>query len=312
MGGFRCWWCEMKLTGMALQKRLGEAERSLHDCMLCPRACHVDRTLGERGFCGGGLLPLVHSACPHFGEEPPLVGSGGSGTIFFAGCNLGCVFCQNYRISHFREGLEVSHEELAGAMCRLARLGCHNINLVTPTHFIPQILAALALAWDSGLSVPIVYNCGGYESVDALSLLDGVVDVYMPDIKMFDPIAAERYCNAPDYGEAAKRAVREMRRQVGDLVLDGRGIASRGLLIRHLVMPGRVEDSVAVLDFIAAELGGNSYVNVMAQYRPLFKAADHPGIDREITGGEYSEVLRHAAGIGLVRGMRDQWRDRWS
>jgi putative pyruvate formate lyase activating enzyme len=247
----------------------------------------------------------VASAGPHFGEEAPLVGTGGSGTIFFASCNLACVFCQNHDISHFRSGDEVTPERLAGIMLRLQRLGCHNINLVTPTHVIAGIVGALPLAVRDGLRIPLVYNCGGYESVETLRLLEGVIDIYMPDIKYSCDEEAQRYSGAPDYWERAQEAVLEMHRQVGDLVLDPRGVATRGLLIRHLVMPGGLAGTNRVLDFIAARVSVNAWVNVMDQYRPAFKAGRIPELSRPITRGEYLESVDHARRAGLSRGLPD-------
>lgn len=243
------------------------------------------------------------SAGPHFGEEPPLVGTGGSGTIFFGSCNLDCVFCQNYQISHFHSGDEVSPRKLADIMLRLQRLGCHNVNLVTPTHVVAGIVEALAIAAREGLTVPLVYNCGGYESVEALRLLDGLVDIYMPDIKYSDDAEAARYSGARDYWERAQEAVLEMHRQVGDLELDSRGIAVRGLLIRHLVLPGGLAGTARVLDFIARRVSSSSWVNVMDQYHPAFKATRIPELSRPVTRSEYLAAVEHARQAGLSRGL---------
>ena len=275
-------------------------------CRLCPHSCGARRDTEERGKCRLGRETLVASAGPHFGEEAPLVGTGGSGTIFFASCNLACVFCQNHDISHSRRGDEVQPERLAGIMLRLQGLGCHNINLVTPTHVIAGIVSALGPAFRGGLSIPIVYNCGGYESVETLRLLEGIVDIYMPDIKYSSDQEALRYSGAPDYWERVQEAVLEMHRQVGDLRLDSRGVATRGLLIRHLVMPGGLAGTNRVLDFIAGRVSTNSWVNVMDQYRPAFKAGRIPELSRPITRSEYLESVAHARRAGLSRGLPDE------
>jgi len=270
----------------------------LSSCTLCPRMCRADRASGETGYCRIGPEPVVASAGPHFGEEPPLVGRGGSGTIFLAGCNLGCIFCQNYEISHLREGRVVTVEELARTMLRLQAMGCHNVNWVTPTHQIHAIVEALLLARGRGLTVPTVYNCGGYERVETLRLLEGLVDIYMPDAKYLSSEAARRYSDAPDYPDVMKAALKEMHRQVGDLEIVG-GIARRGLLVRHLVMPEGADDSKAILDFIAREISPNTYVNVMEQYRPAYRAHEFPEISRRITPTEYRSVVAHARRLGL-------------
>jgi putative pyruvate formate lyase activating enzyme len=244
---------------------------------------------------------MVSSFSPHFGEEEPLVGRGGSGTIFLTSCNLRCVFCQNYDISHRMEGEEVEAKDLAAMMLRLQALGCHNINFVTPTHQVPQILEALALAAGQGLRLPLVYNCGGYEAVATLRLLDGIVDIYMPDFKFADSEAAATYADAPDYPDVARAAIREMHRQVGDLVLDEHGIAQRGLLVRHLVMPNGLAGTRKVMRFLAQEISRNTYVNVMAQYRPCGLAHRHPAIARGITATEYREAVEAALEEGIHR-----------
>jgi putative pyruvate formate lyase activating enzyme len=260
----------------------------------------VDRTAGERGFCKGGPGAAVASSGPHFGEEAPLVGRRGSGTIFFAGCNLGCLFCQNYEISHLAEGSEVDTETLAGMMLDLQDRGCHNINLVTPTHFVPQIVAAVKRAAERGLGLPIVYNSGGYETPAALRLLDGIVDIYMPDFKFRDVRASQRYLGAPDYPGVAEAALREMHRQVGDLVIKD-GLALRGLLVRHLVMPGHTDDSREVFRFLAEEISVTTFVNVMGQYRPCYRSAEFPEIAGRLASGEHRLALRLAREMGLKR-----------
>ena len=223
-----------------LAERIRKALDILQECVLCPRQCRVNRYEGEKGFCRTGRRAVVSSYNAHFGEESPLVGRGGSGTIFFTHCNLLCLFCQNYEISHLGEGREVEPKILAGMMIALQRMGCHNINFVSPSHVIAQILEALPIAVDEGLNVPLVYNTGGYDSVSSLELLDGIVDIYMPDVKFFDVNTALKYCHAPDYPDVVKAAVKEMHRQVGDLTMNEEGIAERGLLVRHLVMPDGV------------------------------------------------------------------------
>jgi len=271
---------------------------SLARCELCPRRCGVNRLAGEFGFCGVGAEALFASAGPHFGEEPVLVGRGGSGTIFFAGCNLGCIFCQNHDISHGRNGRPVPPAAIARAMRRLEDMGCHNVNFVTPTHVTPQVMQAIAIARDDGLAVPIVYNCGGYESVDTLRALEGFVDIYMPDAKYADPEAARELSDAPDYPDVAFAALREMHRQVGDLAIQA-GIATRGLLVRHLVLPNGLAGSRTILDFLANELSPNTFVNVMAQYRPCYRADRCARIDRGLTRQEFLEAYEYAARLGL-------------
>jgi len=267
-------------------------------CGLCPRACGARRAEGEVGRCGVGATALVASAGAHFGEEPVLVGRGGSGTIFLGGCNLLCLFCQNYDISHGRAGKPTSPEDIARIALRLEEVGCVNVNFVTPTHFAPQLARAIEIAREAGLSVPVVWNCGGYESVEALKELAGLVEIYMPDAKTLDQEFARRAMDAPDYPERMTEALVEMQRQVGDLMIEG-GLAARGLLIRHLVMPGMVEDSKAVLDMIAREVSPNAYVNVMGQYRPCFRAREVPGLDARPTRQVISEAREHARGLGL-------------
>jgi putative pyruvate formate lyase activating enzyme len=288
------------LASGAFEARIEAAYRRLSPCRLCPRQCGVDRASGKTGFCQGGLLPRVSSHGPHFGEEPPLVGRGGSGAIFLAGCNLRCCFCQNYELSHGLEGREVPPEELGFMMLRLEELGCHNINLVTPTHFTPQLLEAVKVAAAEGLSAPLVYNCGGYEDLGTLALLEGVVDIYMPDFKFWSEAPSGRYANAPDYPERARRALREMHRQVGDLVICD-GVATRGLLVRHLVMPGLLDESKGIFDFLAREISPLTFVNVMDQYRPCYQADRFPEIARRPRRDEFGEAVRLARQAGLTR-----------
>jgi putative pyruvate formate lyase activating enzyme len=246
---------------------------------------------------------IVSSVGPHFGEEPPLVGRNGSGTIFFAGCNLLCTFCQNYAISHERRGNPVSTEELAAMMIDLQEMRCHNINLVTPTHVAPYIVSALVVAIDRGLAIPLVYNCGGYESVDTLRYLDGIVDIYMPDFKYWENEHAFRFSGVRDYRERACEAFIEMHRQVGELALDEWGVATRGLLIRHLVLPEGLAGTESVLQFIAAEISKDSYVNIMDQYHPAFEADREPHLNRRITREEFRHAIETAKRCGLHRGF---------
>jgi len=279
--------------------KIDAAKAMLKECTVCPRQCGTDRTAGERGYCGMTAAVVVSSISPHFGEEPPLVGSNGSGTIFLCGCNLRCAFCQNYNISHRENGREVDTEGLVHAMLRLQQAGCHNINFVTPAHYAPQLMEAVHAAREAGLRVPLVYNCGGYESLDMLCLLEGFVEIYMPDFKFASVDTAERYCHAPDYAEVAKAAFKEMQRQVGDLEIDEDGIATRGLLIRHLVMPGGLEDSKRVIDFVADEVSPGAYINVMEQYRPCGEVYRHPEINRPLQPEEFRRAFDYAASRGL-------------
>jgi putative pyruvate formate lyase activating enzyme len=288
-------------TILLLEERARKARQYLKSCTLCPRECRVNRLEGQRGFCKVGERAMVSSVGPHFGEEAPLVGKQGSGTIFFSGCNLGCLFCQNYDISHLMSGEEVSEEELARQMLFLRGLGCHNINLVTPTHVVPQILRALALARHQGLDLPVVYNCGGYESLETLRLLNGEVQIYMPDFKYGDNDAGRKYSCVDDYFHRASEALREMYRQVGDLVIDQQGIAQKGLLIRHLVLPGGLAGTEQVMRFVAQELSPNSYVNVMAQYYPQYRATEFPELNGRITDQEYRQAIDIAKRYGITR-----------
>jgi len=283
-----------------LDERIQASREAARICTICPRKCGVDRLAGDVGFCREGRYARVSSAGPHFGEESPLVGHHGSGTIFFSGCNLGCCFCQNYDISHLGHGREVTADELAEMMLGVEKSGCHNINLVTPTHFVPQILEALKIAIPGGLSVPVVYNCGGYESVYTLKLLEDVVDIYMPDFKFWNADDSRRYLDAPDYPEICRSALREMHRQVGDLSVQN-GLALRGLLVRHLVMPAKEDQTKAIMEFLARELSADTFVNVMEQYRPCYHAERFPEIDRRLSAEEFAEALKIAEEAGLNR-----------
>jgi putative pyruvate formate lyase activating enzyme len=283
-----------------LEAKTAEAIRHLSACDLCPRRCAVNRLAGEVGVCRGRGAARVSSFGPHFGEEAELVGRHGSGTIFLTGCNLGCCFCQNYDISHHLDGREAPAEEIASMMLHLERLGCHNINLVTPTHFLPQIVDAVRVASGEGLGIPLVYNCGGYESLEMLRLAEGVFDIYMPDFKFWSAASSETYLAAPDYPEVARAVIREMHRQVGDLVVRD-GIAVRGLLVRHLVMPGHLDESREILRFLAGEISTQTFVNVMDQYRPCHRANRFPAIARPLTGEEFSRAMGFAREAGLER-----------
>jgi putative pyruvate formate lyase activating enzyme len=289
------------LTPPELREKVGAAEKILKKCTLCPRNCEVDRTSDALGFCRTGDKPFVSSWGAHFGEEKPLVGRFGSGTVFFGHCNLGCVFCQNWTISHLGEGGELSFEKLASVMLDLQGEGCHNINLVTPTHQVPMILHSLSIAAEKGLEIPLVYNCGGYESLEALRILDGVVDIYMPDFKYADPLSGLKYSRAKDYPAVAKAAVREMHRQVGDLVMNRTGIAERGLLVRHLVLPEGLAGTKEVVRFISEEISKNTYINIMDQYHPCYESDRYPPLNRRITNKEYQDAIRTAVDAGLKR-----------
>lgn len=270
----------------------------MNPCTLCPRQCKVNRGEGQTGFCGIGEKPKVSSVGPHFGEESVLVGAGGSGTIFFAGCNLGCMFCQNFDISHLRHGQEVTVAELAQSMLGLQRYGCSNVNFVTPTHVVPAVAAAIELARKGGLELPIVYNTGGYDSVETLELLDGLVDIYMPDMKYSDSAVAGELSAAPDYWQVNQAAVTEMHRQVGDLQVKN-GLAKLGLLVRHLVLPEGLAGSFEIMDFLAEQISPNTTINVMAQYRPCYQASSHPKLNRRPALEEIQSARRYAMQKGL-------------
>jgi putative pyruvate formate lyase activating enzyme len=286
-----------------LQNRIEAAYGLLESCRVCPRECGVNRLKNDKlGFCRSGLNPVVSSASPHHGEEPPLSGTRGSGTIFFANCNLRCAYCQNYPISHLGNGAERTPGELACQMLWLQEQGCHNLNLVTPTHFMPQILKALGIARDRGFSLPVVYNTSGYESVEALRLLDGIVDIYLPDMRYSDEAAARRYSIAPHYPEVNRAAIREMYRQVGNLVLDHNGIATRGIIIRHLVLPGGLSGTEGVMKFLAEEISKDVYISLMSQYFPAYKACEIKELSRRITPEEYEEARSIMERYGLENG----------
>lgn len=298
-------------TGL-LSEIVQKALQKLEACSVCPRECGVDRTRDELGFCEAGYLPEVSSYSPHFGEESPLVGKHGSGTIFLTHCNLGCLFCQNYSISHLGNGSRVSVRQLAEMMIGLQKRGCHNINFVSPTHYVPQILKALPIAIEMGLSIPLVYNTGGYDSVKTLELLDGIFDIYMPDIKYSREIISQKYSQARDYPQVARRALKEMHRQVGDLRTDGEGIALRGLLVRHLVLPEGLAGTKAVMRFLAEEISKNTYVNIMDQYHPCGDIPHDSALHRRITAEEYNQAINIADEEGITRlDKRDRYRLVW-
>jgi putative pyruvate formate lyase activating enzyme len=292
----------LRLHNQGVLKERAEALlHELKDCTLCPRNCHADRLSGDLGTCSTGEFAMVSSYMPHFGEESPISGNHGSGTIFFTHCNLLCNFCQNFDISHEGRGSEVSARELADMMLSLQALGCHNINFVTPSHVVPQILQALIQAIEDGLRIPLVYNSGGYDKVSTLKLLDGIIDIYMPDFKFWDSNIANETCNAPDYPDIARRSVTEMYRQVGDLEVNTTGIAERGLLIRHLVMPEGVAGTRKIMDFLSTKISPKTYVNIMPQYRPCGKAWDYPIFKRPIEMDEYQDAITDAKSAGLTR-----------
>ena len=291
---------ELYKTG-ELQHRVEQALAMLESCHICPRGCGVNRLKDEIGECRTGREAMVSSFGPHFGEEAPLVGKRGSGTIFLTNCNLRCIFCQNYQISQLGEGYAVKKEELAAMMLSVQNMGCHNVNLVSPTHVVPQILEALELAVANGLTIPLVYNTGGYDSVKTLKLLDGVVDIYMPDVKYSDAKTALQLSGIKSYPAVNRAAIKEMHRQVGVLEIDEAGIASRGLLIRHLVLPQGLAGTNDIVRFLAQQVSTETYLNVMAQYRPCHKASQVPQLTRPITREEFAEAVELAHSYGLYR-----------
>ena len=292
---------QMLINEGKLEQRIKLAYDHLSACDVCPLRCGVNRITGEIGVCKTGDLAQISSYGPHHGEEHPLSGWRGSGTIFFSRCNLRCVYCQNADISQMGRGQEIDCENLSTIMLQLQQMGCHNINLVSPSHVIPQILAAVKVAGENGLHLPLVYNTGGYDSLEMLKLLDGVVDIYMPDMKYGDEVIARKYSLVKDYPEINQKAVLEMHRQVGDLVMDQKGIAQRGLLIRHLVLPNNLASSEVVLQFIAEKISQHTTINIMDQYHPAYRAREFPDLSRRITPEEYHQVLEMAMGYGLTR-----------
>ena len=284
-----------------LVRRAREAVDALADCVCCPRQCHVDRRQPDspQSYCRTGRLALVSSVFPHHGEEDCLCGWAGSGTVFFSQCNLRCVFCQNFDISWQGHGQPVTAEELADQMLGLQELGCHNINFVTPSHVVPQVLEALVVAADRGLRLPLVYNTGGYDQLETLRWLDGIVDIYMPDFKFWKSETAQELAKAADYPDVARAAIKEMHRQVGDLVIEADGLARRGLLVRHLVMPGGLDETRQILRFLSQEVSPDTLVNVMPQYRPEGLAARYPAIARPLSQREFQQAAKTAGVEGL-------------
>jgi putative pyruvate formate lyase activating enzyme len=284
-----------------LKERAADLYHALQDCTLCPRNCHADRLSGDTGTCKTAEHAMVSSYMPHFGEEQPISGSRGSGTIFFTNCNLLCSFCQNFDISHEGRGQAVTAQELAEMMLSLQALGCHNINFVTPSHVVPQILQALIIAIENGLDIPLVYNSGGYDHVSTLEQLDGIIDIYMPDFKFWDSKVAAETCNAPDYPEIARQAVAEMHRQRGPLRMNPSGLAEKGLLVRHLVMPEGMAGTREVMNYLSEEISEDTYVNIMPQYRPCGRAWETPALRKSLQMNEFREAVQDALKAGLTR-----------
>ncbi len=289
-----------RLDVSGLRARYAEAREALRGCRLCPRACGADRLCGERGFCGAGALPRVAAVSIHPGEEPPISGTRGSGTVFFSHCNLACLFCQNYPISQMGVGRETTAEELGDRLLRIEGKGAHNVNFVTPTPHVPQMIGAVLAARERGFSLPVVYNTNGYESPETVALLDGVVDIYLPDVKYRSGEIAAEASAAPDYPAHNERAVGEMLRQAGPLALGADGIGARGVLIRHLVLPGRVAETEAVLAFIRERFGAGTPLSLMGQYFPAYRAPAVPGYDRKLFGEEYDRAVEAATSLGMT------------
>jgi putative pyruvate formate lyase activating enzyme len=289
-----------------IKERTEQAYDLLKNCRVCPRKCGVDRSNGQKGICRAGKNPQVSSYNVHFGEEPPISGTRGSGTIFFSSCNLRCAYCQNFPISQLGNGLEVTAEDLARMMISLQSRGCHNLNLVTPSHFVPQILEALSFAWEMGFDLPLVYNSSGYDSIEALRLLEGIIDIYLPDMRYSDNRVAKRLSSAEDYVEANREAIREMYRQVGNLVVDDEGIARKGLVIRHLVLPNHLAGSEKTFRFVKEEISPDVYVSLMGQYFPSFEASENVSINRKITREEYGLAKRSFFESGLTSGWMQE------
>ncbi|MBW6474531.1 MAG: radical SAM protein [Anaerolineaceae bacterium] len=289
------------LSTAEFSERVNQALGKLEECCICPLECGVNRLENKKGVCLTGRHAQISSFGPHHGEEKPLSGWRGSGTIFFSRCNLHCVFCQNAEISQEGFGKEVAAEELAEIMVDLQRMGCHNINLVSPSHIVPQILESIFLASQRGLILPIVYNCGGYDSVETLKLLDGVIDIYMPDMKYADEMIAKKYSRVPNYSKINQNAILEMYRQVGDLVMDENGIAVKGLLVRHLIMPNGMAGTEKVIHFLAEKVSRNVYLNLMDQYWPAYQANRFPEINRRINRSEFQRAIEIARQVGIQR-----------
>lgn len=289
----------MNVTAKELLRRAREAEKLSSPCGLCPRECGAERSSGESGYCGTGPLPRVAAGLPHFGEEPPLCGHGGAGTVFFSHCNLRCVYCQNHQISQGGMGTVLTCRALADTMLELQGTGCANVELVSPSHHLPGVLEALALAVEDGLNCPVVYNTNGYESTDTLDLLDGVVDVYLPDLKYADPVAALRYSDAADYVNVARSAILKMHSQVGNLVVDIQGCAVRGMILRHLVLPGDISGTAATLIWVSENLPETVTLSLMAQYAPLHRSAAFPPLNRKLSTHEYEQAVDLAWQMGF-------------
>jgi len=308
MSGYTPGYLKLLKTG-ELHERADALMALLRNCTLCPRDCHVDRTAGRLGYCRSGYLPIISSYCAHYGEEPVLSGRKGSGTIFFGNCNLRCVFCQNHQISQPEGSLkekEAGFERLAEMMLELQAQGCHNINFVSPSHFAAQIVKAVDIAASKGLRIPLVYNTNGYDSLGTLRLLEGIIDIYLPDIKYSDNNAALEYSKVADYVEHSRGAIVEMKRQAGDLIIDSEGIAQRGLIVRHLVLPNDLAGSRESLRFISEKVGKETYISVMSQYFPTHKAAEYPLISRPISFLEYEKVLEWLDSFGLENGWMQE------
>lgn len=295
----------LNLSQSKWKRRIDKVFSLMEACSVCPRKCGVNRLKGQRGFCRVGIKPIISSHHPHFGEEAPLVGQYGSGTIFFTHCNLACQYCQNYDISQLGEGGEISYEKLAKMMIELQEIKCHNLNFVSPTPYVPIILKSLKIAVEEGLKIPLVYNTNAYDNLPSLKLLKGVIDIYMPDAKYADNKIAQKYSLVPNYFEVMKKALKEMHRQVGDLVIDKEGLARKGLLIRHLVLPNNLAGSKKIFEFIAQEISPNSFVNIMDQYHPAYKALLDPLLARSITNEEFQKAVQIARKVGLKRFDKD-------
>jgi putative pyruvate formate lyase activating enzyme len=292
----------LNLSTEELAKKVEDAYNLLSSCTVCPHQCKVNRLNEQPGICRSGKELIISSYNTHFGEEPPITGKFGSGTIFFTNCNLRCVYCQNYPISQLENGNQITLSELAKIMLELQKKRCHNINLVTPTHFVPQILKSLQLAIPMGLHIPIVYNTSGYESEETLKLLDGIIDIYLPDARYADEEVAKKYSAAPHYFKVMKKALKEMHRQVGDLIINESGVARTGLIIRHLVLPGGLSGTEKIMHFIAQEISLHTYISLMAQYFPAYQADQFPLLSRKINKKEYHQALQTFKAEGLENG----------
>ncbi len=296
----------LNISEIQFQKRIKDAYRILQSCRICPHSCGVNRIAGQKGLCRSTAQVRVSSYNAHFGEEPPISGVNGSGTIFFTNCTLRCVYCQNYPISQLGNGNPISISRLSKMMLELQKRGCHNINLVTPTHFVPQIIAAIGQSRKRGLSIPIVYNSSGYESVTTLKLLQGIIDIYLPDAKYADNDIAQKYSGAKNYFLVLKDALQEMYRQVGDLKIDQNGVALSGLIIRHLVLPNNLAGTDQILPWIAQNISRGTYISLMAQYFPTFKAMNYPELSRRISSKEYQKAKVIFEQCGLQNGWQQE------